>query len=126
MKDRVVKTTKWDLRSNEQMHKISNSRIKLSFEQTLQIENHTFGNLELHNNGQTRSFGRIFADDIKCALYVTDLDKFKRGKITKQFFFIFKMFAKQICNSKIFVKRFSPPNRTFQYRCPQNQSMAQQ
>lgn len=82
----MVKAKKWELRSIEHMIKISQAPITLSFKQLLEIDNHAFGTLELHCNEQTLSFGNILANDIKCALFITDLIRFKRGKITNHFF----------------------------------------
>lgn len=78
----MVKTNKWEERSIGNMNKISHSSITLSFEQMLKIDNHSFGTLNLHRNEKTLSFGGILANDIRCALVVTDPNRFTRGKST--------------------------------------------
>lgn len=80
MVDRMIKTPKWELRAVEHMNKIAKSSITLSFKLSLNIEDHAFGTLELHSNGKIRSCDEMLVNDAKCALPITDLNRFQRGK----------------------------------------------
>lgn len=84
------KVRKWDQSSIDNMNKIVQLTITLSFEQVLKIEDHIFGTLELHHKGTTRSFGEILANEIKVALIEADLKRFQKGKTitTKQNVFL--------------------------------------
>lgn len=80
MVNRILKAQKWELRAVEHMNTIAKSSITLSFKLSLNIEDHAFGTLEPHHNGKILSFGEILVNDTKCALPITDLNRFQRGK----------------------------------------------
>lgn len=69
------------------MTKFVQSNITLSFEEVLKIQDHSFGTLKLHRNGELRSFGEILANEIKLATIEADLKRFQKGKTIDRIIF---------------------------------------